>query len=687
MFGINFLKDIFTVSTNLVRKRILFFSLFAVSVKAQLENASMTVVSPINTTASSIIPYAIQQANNSHLWIAGAGLFDPDVNQDSLFVEFANGIQLSSIRLGGVSNQIVWDFIQNNNSIVFIGLAQPTPSTDYGAFIGELAIDSKTLLWLTMFGGPQNSGRTHYGRSLVPRNGGGYIVSGFTFSFGAGSADGMMLAFDNGGNILRSNTVGEPGEDYIMDMINTRDSGYAGVGSTRGSNSGGVYAISVYKFDNSEDLSWLTQIGGTADTFAESMIELENGHLKIVGSTQSFGAVGKAMLIVELDDLGDLVSGHLVDDIGDEYANAIQKTAQGVKVAGYTASYGIGNPQKIAIVDLYDNNTLLKAITVDGSGSNATYSDGSGRDAIYRMSPTSDGGFAFTGTYNRSGVVGKSDIYGEFPSNCTTRVTPSVIDITANITVRKPNITAVPFTPTIFNVTFTQKSAPIVVENPCVFTTPTPRPVPTPTPVTTLTPTSTPMASSILSSLTSATTAFATPMPSSVASTSTSSSSVPGSSTVSAISIPGTFSVIPTTDPIVIESGTPTVLPINTFSFTGDVNPEQLVFTLGNNSDDVVITVDGVEGVSIFTYAQLEGGFVSLELPGATCGYSGNLQLEATVAGSNAQPQQVNVPLLFEGTTCTTANTGRLLVFSRQQQPKQAAWPVESYEPVSRFKY
>ena len=143
--------------------------------------------------------------------------------------------------------------------------------------------------------------------------------------------------------------------------------------------------------------------------------------------------------------------------------------------------------------------------------------------------------------------------------------------------------------------------------------------------------------------------------------------------------------MIATTEPIVIESGTPTILSINALSFIGNVNPEQLVFTVLGNPD-LVITVNGVEGASLFTYAQLEGGFVSLELLGITCGqYATNLQLTATATGSNAPPQQVNVPLLFEGTTCTT-NAGRLLVFSRQE-PKQAAWPRESREPALKFKY
>ncbi len=657
MLGINFLKDIITASTNLVRKRILFFSLFAVSVKAQLENASMIVVNPMNTTGSSIIPYAIQQANNGHLWSAGTAVFSPDVDQDLFFNEFANGTQLSTIRLGTIGYDVVNQFITFNDSLVFTGWRGDTISSYNQALIGELSIDSKTLSWLMAFGG----NNTCLGRSVVKRNEGGYALGGETSSFGAGGTDGMICAFDRDRNLLWANTVGEVGEEAFVDMIKTSDGGYAGVGSTTSFTAGG-YDMSAYKFSSNGNLLWSRTVGGIADDYGASIVELTNSHLKIVGFTRSFGAVGQAIVVVEFGDVGNLVSGQLVDDIGDEYSNNIQKTTEGVRLGGYTTSYGIGNPQKKFIVELYDNNTLFKATTIDGSGT------------IYDIVSTNNGGYTFTGVQNQGGVVGESDIYGEFPSNCTTRVTPSVIDITANITVRTPNITAVPFTPTIFNVTFTQKAAPVVVENPCVFTTPSPAPVPTPTP--------TPTTFSILSSLTSVTTTLVTSISPSVASANSSSSST--ISSVMQTSNPIAFNVIATTEPIVIESE-PTVLPINAFSFTGNVNPEQLVYTVLGNNPNVVITVNGII-TNTFTQSDVEGRFVSIALDGVTCGYSGNLQFEASIAGSNTQPQQVNVPLLFDGTTCTTANAGRLLVFSRKQESKQAARPVESCKSAPRFK-
>lgn len=668
-------KDILSTSTAWTRRRTNLFrlvSLLAVSVNAQRDNPFLTVLNSVETSGSLIIPTDIQQTSDGHLWSTGTAIFSPAVDEDLFFGEVANGTLLSTIRLGGIGHDVISDSIPINNSLVFAGWSSPTISNSSSqAIIGQLATDSRTLSWFTAFGGNNSD----VARSMVVGNGGGYVLCGYTSSFGAGGVDGTILTFDDNGNRSWSNTLGEGGDEYLISLIKTNDNGYAAVGSTN-SNTAGGYDMCVYKFDSNGNVLWTKRFGGMGDDgfanyFSMSIIELANGHLKIVGTTLSFGAEGKAIMIVEFDNFGNLVSAVMVDGPGDEEANALQKTKQGIKLAGYTTSYGLGNPKRMFVFDMYVNNTLSSATTFEGSGDSGFYSD-----AIYGVRSTNDGGYAFTGTYNQSGVVAKSDIYGEFPSNCTTHVVPSIIDITANITVSTPNITAVPFTPTIFNVTFIQKSAPIVVENPCLFTTPSPAPVPTP--ISTSTPA--PTASSILSGSTSATTTLVTPISSSVASIS--------SSTVSAISTPITFNVIVTTDPIVIESGTPTTLSINALSFTGNANPEQLVFTVLGNNPDLVITVDGVEGASLFTYAQLAGGFVSLELPpGMTCGQSTiNLQLEATVAGSNTPSQQVNVPLLFEGTTCTT-NAGRLLVFSRKQEPKQAVWPVKSFDPAPRFKY
>ncbi len=638
-----------------------------------LNNPFLTVVNPTDISNSVIIPLAVKRANDSHLWSVGTGIFGPALDEDLLFLEVVNGKPVSSIRVGGVGHDVVSDFIPVNDNIVFTGWSGPTLSTaDYRAIIGNVATGSNTLSWLTVFGGT-NLSLANIGRSIVPRNGGGYTLSGKTNSFGAGGYDGMIAEFDNNGNRLCSSTIGETGDETFPYIIKTNDGGYAGVGTTT-SFTAGAYDMSLYKFNNNCNLLWSKKFGGMGDDFAKSVVELTNGYLKVVGTTQSFGAVGKAMVTVEFDSAGNLLSGEMIDGPGDEEANVAQKTKLGIKLGGCIT---LGNSTKMFIVDMYDNNTLSKAIQIDGSGN----------DVIYAMSATQDGGYVFTGTYGRGASVAKSDIYGEFPSNCTTPVTPSVIDITANITVSTPNITAVPFTPTIFNVTFTQKSAPIVAENPCVFTTPPAASVPTLIP--TLTPTPVPTVSSMLSGSTLASTTLVTSISSGVASISTPSSSTSGLSTISSVmqtSNPITFNVIATTNPIVIESGTPTTLSINAFSFTGNVNPEQLVYTVLGNNPNVVITVNGII-TNTFTQSDVEGQFVSIALDGVTCGYSGNLQFDVSVAGSSAPSQQVNVPLLFDGTTCTTANTGRLLVFSRKQAPRQEARPMESFELVARFKY
>src|SRR5207247_4873169 len=63
--------------------------------------------------------------------------------------------------------------------------------------------------------------------SIIQTTDGGYVVGGWTASYGAGSADIYIVKLDASGTLQRSRTVGGTHEEIAYSMIQTADGGFA----------------------------------------------------------------------------------------------------------------------------------------------------------------------------------------------------------------------------------------------------------------------------------------------------------------------------------------------------------------------------------------------------------------------------------------------------------------------------
>ena len=102
-----------------------------------------------------------------------------------------------------------------------------------------------TVAWQKTYGGTGNDGAS----SIQQTSDGGYIVAGYTSSFGAGSYDFWALKLESDGSIVWQKTYGGAGYDYARPLIQAWDGGYIGVGYTDSFGAGG-YDFLVYKLDS-----------------------------------------------------------------------------------------------------------------------------------------------------------------------------------------------------------------------------------------------------------------------------------------------------------------------------------------------------------------------------------------------------------------------------------------------------
>ncbi|MCK4523285.1 hypothetical protein KAU15_00035, partial [candidate division WOR-3 bacterium] len=85
-------------------------------------------------------------------------------------------------------------------------------------------------LWTRAFGGTGSDGAGY--KSIMQTNDGGYILTGYTKSFGAGNSDVWLIRIDSNGNTLWAKTFGGGEDDGGESVIETNDGGFIITGYT-----------------------------------------------------------------------------------------------------------------------------------------------------------------------------------------------------------------------------------------------------------------------------------------------------------------------------------------------------------------------------------------------------------------------------------------------------------------------
>ncbi len=146
-------------------------------------------------------------------------------------------------------------------------------------------------------------GSAEYGHCIRQTTDGGYIIVGYTDSFGAGQEDAELVKLDNGGNILWIKYYGGNNDDRGNSVRQTSDGGYIISGYTKsfGAGQSDVYLI---KTDGSGNLLWSQTYGGTNDDQGNSVRQTSDGGYIICGTTQSYGSGGVDVYLIKTDNVG-----------------------------------------------------------------------------------------------------------------------------------------------------------------------------------------------------------------------------------------------------------------------------------------------------------------------------------------------------------------------------------------------
>jgi len=246
-------------------------------------------------------------------------------------------------------------------------------------------------LWSRTFGGPLLEACN----SAQQTSDGGYILAGYTASFGSGSSDFWLVKTNANGDSLWSRTFGGSEWEGCNCVQQTVDGGYVLAGNTY-SFSAGWSDFWLVRVSGAGDSLWSRTFGGAQEDRCCSVQQTADGGYILAGMTASFGEPSGDFWLVKTNADGDSLWSRTFGGSTWEECYCVQQTADGGYIlAGYTNSFGAGDS------DFY----LVKTDAEGGSLWSRTFG-GSESDVCLSVQQTTDGAYILAGCTESFGASG-----------------------------------------------------------------------------------------------------------------------------------------------------------------------------------------------------------------------------------------------------------------------------------------
>jgi hypothetical protein len=206
-------------------------------------------------------------------------------------------------------------------------------------------------VWTKTFGGMAND----EGNSVRQTQDGGYVIAGRTKSFGAGYYDVWLIKTDSDGNKLWDKVYGGAEGDRAYSVQQTRDGGYIIVGFTESFGTGD-YDVWLLKTDANGDTLWTRTFGDSTREWGSSVQQTSDGGYIVSATVESLG-LGCEGWLLKTDSMGMLVWSRTYSSVGLADARSVHQTPDG----GYIVVGGTGHKLALLKTDVEGNKVWSRA--------------------------------------------------------------------------------------------------------------------------------------------------------------------------------------------------------------------------------------------------------------------------------------------------------------------------------------
>jgi PKD repeat protein len=247
--------------------------------------------------------------------------------------------------------------------------------------------------WEETFGGTNSDACNSV--CIAPDN--GYLLVGYTNSYGADRSDIYLIKTDDNGTEEWTQSYGGTGWKNANDVcVSNNNDGFVITGY---STENGNFDVFCMKVDLSGNQVWYVTVGGDDFDTAESICQITNGGYLLCGYTASYGLGEDDIYVIKIDDSGSVIWEETYGCTKSDTAHSIKQTSDGNYVlCGSTGLYDLPFPGSSG------RNREIYIIKLDGDGNilleNTYWTMGTHQndyDVGFDICETSDGGFCVVG--------------------------------------------------------------------------------------------------------------------------------------------------------------------------------------------------------------------------------------------------------------------------------------------------
>jgi TolB-like protein len=269
------------------------------------------------------------------------------------------------------------------------------------------------MLWNRTFGGANYD----KGYSVQQATDSGYIITGYTASFGAGYNDVWLIKTDNVGNMVWNKTFGGGDSDVGSCVQQTTDGGYIIIGETRLLGSG-YCDVWLIKTDSTGNIIWTKTYDRSYYDYGNFGQQTIDGGYIITGRT---GVGGPDIWLIKTDSTGKMEWNRTFGGKNRDTGRCVKQTTDGGYILTGMANYTEGVGCSLWLIKTDSNGNMLWDRTYGGK-IDGEYDSGS------CVQQTIFGGYIITGGTSSFGAGSwdvwliKTDKYGRSRTRTVTNI-------------------------------------------------------------------------------------------------------------------------------------------------------------------------------------------------------------------------------------------------------------------------